>query len=175
MDTLELLQNAAIAYALGLMIVPNLPLRGRLRRILNLPFEPLVRAGLGYRWSMYSPDAPTATQIGVAAVRFADGSCEVVPLEGLDDGDGFGKAGGLRFVAFQWGLCDPKAAFVWPGLANLALERWREREAASGCTPRAPVAIEVQERRYPSPPPGERDATSRPEVRTLWSRSLETP
>lgn len=175
MDTFELLQNAAILYALGLMVVPNLPLSGRLRRVLNLPFEPLVRAGLGYRWSMYSPDAPRATQIAVAGVRFEDGSFEAVPLEGLDDGDGFGKARGLRFVAFQWGLCDPKAAFIWPGLAEIALRTWREREAAATPSPRAPVAVEIQERRFHSPPPGVRDAELAPEVRTLWSRSLVTP
>ncbi len=167
--------NAAILYALGLMIVPNLPLRGRLRRLANRPFDVVRLSALGYRWSMYSPNAPDATQIAVAAVRFEDGSCEVVPLEGLDDGDGFGKARGLRFVAFQWGLCDPKAAFVWPDFAERALRVWRERDAASGRPSRRPVAIEVQQRRYPSPPPGVRDAPLEPEVRTLWSRSLETP
>ena len=172
---MEFIYNAAILYALGLMIVPNLPLRGWLRRVANQPFDLLRQGALGYRWSMYSPDVPEATQIAVAAVRFADGSCEVVPLEGLDDGDGFGKAGGLRFVAFQWGLCDPKAAFVWPDFAERALRIWREREAASGGPPRRPVALELQERRYPSPPPGVRDAPLQPEIETLWSRSLETP
>jgi len=175
MDTTDLIANAAILFALGLMIVPSLPVHGALRRALRAPYGPFLRAGLGYRWSMYSPDVPLATQITVVGVRLEDGSFELIPLDGLDDGAEFGKARGLRLVSFQWALSQEKATFAWPGLANTALRRWREREARTDAPPRTPTALEVREHRYVSPLPGEAEDRPEPEVRTLWSRSLSTP
>lgn len=169
-----LLLDAIIVYVLGLFLVPNLGLRGRPKRWFSLIYGPAARIGLWYRWSMYSPEVPDSTRIGLAGVRYDDGSFEVIPLPGFDDGDGFGKARHLRFIAFQLALCAQRTDHLKPAFAAYALRRWRSASPAAPRAPNAaPVALELRELRYPSPEPGERADKLEPEVRLLWTQALK--
>lgn len=170
----EPLLNGLVVYLAGLFLVPNLAPGGRLRRAAELAYWPFVKLGLWYRWSMYAPEVPTGTQIALTGVVFGDGSFEVIPLPGFDDGDGFGKALGLRYIAFQWALCDPQTDYLKPALCDYALRLWRSERAVESEDGKAPVAVEIRIYRYPSPEPGRRETQPRPQVRTVWRRSVET-
>ncbi len=165
--------DALILYLIGLFLVPNFRAGGVPRRLAEVIYQPFIRLGLWYRWSMYAPEVPEATRLGLTGIVKDDGSFEIVPLPGCDEGAGFGKARGLRFIAWQWALCDPMTDFLKPALCDYALRLWRRRSPAAGRGPGRPVAVEVRVYRYPSPAPGQRDEPAEPEVRTVFSRAVE--
>ncbi len=141
----DLLLNAMIVYVLGLFIVPDLRAGSLARRILEVPYYPLVRLGLWHRWSMYAPDVPTGTPIAITGVVHEDGTFEVIPLPGFDDDDGFGKARNLRFIAFQWALCSDVTDYMKRSLCRYAFERWRHESDSSTSDRPWPVAVEIRE------------------------------
>ena len=170
----HLLLDAFILYCIGLFLVPNLRAGGRLRRILDVIYGPLARFGLWHRWSMYAPEVPVDTSIALAGVVLDDGSFEVVRLPGFDDETGFGKARGLRFVAFQYALCSELTDYLKPALCDDALRRW-QAQSSPEIGERRPVAVEVRVYRYSSPEPGQRAEDPTPEVRTVWTHPVKAP
>lgn len=166
------LLDAFIVLLIGLFVVPNLPAGGRLRRLTEAVYRPFAWLGLWYRWSMYAPEVPRATRLGLIGIRKQDGSFEIVPLPGCDDDAGFGKARGLRFIAFQWALCDPMTDHLKPALCDYALRRWRGRSPSDSADAGRPAAVEVRLYEYPSPAPGQREESPRPSVRTLWTQPV---
>ncbi|MEM7199744.1 MAG: hypothetical protein AAF628_05720 [Planctomycetota bacterium] len=156
--------DAFIVYFVGIFIGPNLP-RGRVRRLFELAYWPIVRLGLWHRWSMYAPDVPDSTRIAVAGLRHADGFFEVLPVPGLEDGSRFGQARSLRFIAYQWALCDPQTEELRPAFCAFA-----RRHAAAPSAPEAVAEVRVYE--FPSPMPGDRgEELPAPEVRTVWTEA----
>lgn len=165
--------NAFIIYAIGLLILPNLRAGSRLRRLLQLAYAPAIRLGLWHRWSMYSPEVPRATELALTGVRFEDGRFEVVPIEGFDDGRSFGGALGLRFIAFQWALCSPITDYMKPALCRRARRRF-DAEHGSGAAFRSrPIAVEIVEYLFDSPPLGSYEQGTSPRIRTLWSQAWD--
>lgn len=155
--------SVCIAYLLGLFVAPALP-KGRLRRAAELFYAPAVWLGLWYRWSMYAPEAPDHTRLGCPGVVTASGAFEPVTLSGFDPPAPVGGAAGLRYVAFQWALCDPRTDYLKPWVAARALATYRAAHPDG-----APVVAEIREVVYPTPPITARhDEPAEPVVRSLF-------
>ena len=162
-----LVTNLFIAYISGLVVAPALG-KGRVRAIVGKVYAPMVYLGLWYRWSMYAPEVPQSTRVAVAGAVYADGSFEPTPLPGFDDSTGFGKALGLRMIAFQWALCDAGTDYLKRAFCEYA-QRRHPAVAATGATQRGgPVAFEIRSFEYPSQAPGVAESPPGPKTQTLY-------